>query len=245
VELAGRIVIITGASSGIGEATARMAADAGALVVLVARRADRLSRLVADLGGRHLAWPADLRDPDQVKHMVKAAAEHFGRLDVLVNNAGQGYHLPVEEVTLEDFRAVMELNVYGPLLAMQAAAPLMRRQGGGAIVNVSSGTVRMPSLAGVGAYAASKAALGALSAAARQELAGDGIAVSVVYPFVTATEFHASLRGGQLRVGPPSGGEGRAWNFQPDPPARVAEAIIGLIRSGEEEAVLVPGPNRS
>ena len=89
---------------------------------------------------------------------------------------------------------------------------------------------------GVGGYAATKAALGALSTAARNELAADGIAVSIVYPFVTATEFHTSLRAGQLRQRP----VGTAW-APPGPPERVAEAILGLVRSGEEEAVLIPG----
>ncbi len=207
-------------------------------MVLAARRAERLERLAEELGGRALAVPTDMRDPAQVRHMAEAALGHFGRLDVLVNNAGQGYHVPVEAVALADFQAVVELNVYGPLLAMQAVVPPMRRQGGGAIVNVSSGTLYMPSLAGVGAYAATKAALGALSAAARRELAADGITVSVVYPFVTATEFHRSLRGGELRLQAQPGAS--APSVQADPPERVADAIVGLVRSGEEEVVLVP-----
>lgn len=236
MQLDGRVVIVTGASSGIGQATARMAAALGCRLVLAARRADRLESLALELGGGALAVTTDMRDPAQVRSMVDVAAERFGRVDVLVNNAGQGYHVPVEAVKMDDFQAVVELNVYGPLVAMQAVVPLMRRQGEGAIVNVSSGTLRMPTLAGVGAYAATKAALGALSAAARKELAADGIVVSVVYPFVTATEFHKVLRGGQVRLRVPSTGQAP----QADPPERVAEAIIGLIQSGDEEAVLVP-----
>jgi NAD(P)-dependent dehydrogenase (short-subunit alcohol dehydrogenase family) len=236
MELDGSVAIVTGASSGIGEATARLAAAAGARLVLAARRTERLEALAGELPGEALVITTDMRDPAQVRRMVDAAAERYGRVDVLVNNAGQGYHVPVEVITLEDMQAVIELNVYGPLVAMQAVVPLMRRQGGGAIVNVSSGTVRMPRMQGVGGYAATKAALGALSTAARNELAADGIAVSIVYPFVTATEFHTSLRAGQLRQRP----VGTAW-APPGPPERVAEAILGLVRSGEEEAVLIPG----
>jgi short-subunit dehydrogenase len=227
MELAGRVVIITGASSGIGAATARLAASEGAKVVLVARRADRLDALSRELPGS-TAVRADLREPAEVHRMVQRALETHGRVDVLVNNAGQGLHLPIADVKLEDLHAVMQLNLYAPLVAMQAVLPAMRRQKAGAIVNVSSGTSRMV-LPGVGAYAATKAALNMLSLVARAELARDGIAVSVVYPSITKTEFQLSLRAG---------------SFDPSltPLAQsaesVAEAIVGVIRSGEAEVVL-------
>ncbi|MFI5259413.1 MAG: SDR family oxidoreductase [Candidatus Limnocylindrales bacterium] len=232
MELDGAVVIVTGASSGIGAATARQAAKRGAKLVLAARRADRIEKLAAELPDA-LAVTTDLRDPAQIVRLVDSAIERFGRVDVLVNNAGQGLHVPIEQVRLDHFVAITQLNVYAPLLAMQAVVPAMRRQGGGAIINVSSMTSRMV-LPGIGAYAASKAALNMLSQVARRELAPDGIVVSIVYPAVTATEFHQSLAAGGL-VG------GRSGAPQPHSAETVAEAILGLIRSGDEEALLTQG----
>lgn len=233
MELAGKIVLITGASSGIGEATARLVAELGALPVLAARRTHRLEALARGLPGA-LVVPTDMRDPEQVRRMVETTLEHHGRVDVLVNNAGQGLHVPLEHVSLEDFAAVTELNVYAPLVAMQAVIPAMRRQGGGAIVNISSGTTRTV-LPGLGAYAATKSALNMLSLVAREELAPDGIVVSLVYPWVTATEFSSSLRAGQVL------GSGR---LIPHTAEHVARAIVRAMRGGEAEIVLTPGPER-
>ncbi|NJC70872.1 SDR family NAD(P)-dependent oxidoreductase [Planosporangium thailandense] len=235
MEIAGKVVLVTGASSGIGAATARLAAEAGARLVLAARRTDRIEALAKELPDA-VAVTTDVTDPDQVRRAVRAGLDAYGRIDVLVNNAGQGLHLPLEQVAADDFRAIIELNVVAPLVVMQAVIPVMRAEGGGSIVNVSSGTTRGV-LPGVGAYAATKAGLNMLSAVARQELADDGIVVSTVYPFITATEFHDVLRAGRL-----ANGSGR-------PPAQSAEevaaAILGLLRSGDEEAVLVlPGFGR-
>src|SRR5450759_430952 len=173
MEIDGAVVIVTGASSGIGAATARLAAGRGAKVVLAARRVDRIKDLADDLPDA-LAVPTDLRDPAQIVSLVDATLDRFGCVNVLVNNAGQGLHVPIEQVRLDDLRAITELNVYGPLLAMQAVIPPMRRQGGGVIVNVSSMTSRMV-LPGVGGYSATKSALNMLSQVARRELASDGI----------------------------------------------------------------------
>ena len=229
MKIEGAVVIVTGASSGIGAATARLAAARGAKVVLAARRASRIEALAAMLPDS-LAVPTDLRDPAQVGRLVAATLGRFGRVDVLVNNAGQGLHVPLEQVRLDDLRSVTELNFYAPLLAMQAVIPAMRKQGGGAIVNVSSMTSRM-ALPGIGGYAATKSALNMLSQVARRELAADGIVVSVVYPSVTATEFHQSLASGG-RVG------GGGWTPEPHSADQVAEAILGLVDSGDEEALL-------
>ena len=232
MELDGAVVIVTGASSGIGAATARLAAGRGAKVVLAARRWDRIKDL-ADGMPDALAVLTDLRDPAQIVRLVDATLDRFGRVDVLVNNAGQGLHVPLEQVRLDHLRAITELNVYAPLLAMQAVIPPMRKQGGGAIVNVSSMTSRMV-LPGVGAYSATKAALNMLSQVARRELAADGIVVSIVYPAVTATEFHQSLAAGG-RVG------GGSWTPEPHSAESVAEAILGAIQSGDEEILLTQG----
>jgi NAD(P)-dependent dehydrogenase (short-subunit alcohol dehydrogenase family) len=233
VEIQGAVVVVTGASSGIGAAAARLAAARGARVVLAARRRERIEALAAELPDA-LAVPTDVTDVAQIRGMVDAAVDRYGRVDVLVNNAGQGLHVPVEAIDLDDLRAVFELNVVGALAALQAVVPVMRRQGGGSIVNVSSGTTLFtPS--GTGGYAATKAALNMLSAVARAELADDGIVVSTVYPFITATEFHRALRAGG---GVPAGA--RRPGMEPQTAEQVAETIIELVESGKEQAVLVP-----
>jgi NADP-dependent 3-hydroxy acid dehydrogenase YdfG len=237
MELAGKVVIITGASSGIGAATARLVHSLGATPVLAARRAERLEALARELPGA-LVQPTDMRNHDEIHRLVSTTLARLGRIDVLVNNAGQGLHVPVAQVGLDDFIAVTELNVYGPLLAMQAVIPIMRRQGGGAIVNVSSGTTRMV-LPGVGPYAATKSALNMLSLVAREEVAGDGIRVSVVYPSITATEFHQSLRAGQVTGKAKPGDTTRPT---PHSAEYVAQAIVRAIRTGEAEIVVPPGP---
>jgi NADP-dependent 3-hydroxy acid dehydrogenase YdfG len=233
MDIDGAVCIVTGASSGIGASTARLLAGRGARVVLAARRAERLEALAAELPGS-LAVVTDVTVPDQVQRLVHRTVETYGRVDVLVNNAGQGLHVPLEELDPDDLRAVFELNVIGPLMGMQAVLPIMRAGSGGAIVNVSSAT-SLRVFPGLGGYAATKAALNMLSQTAQREFAAAGVAVSVVYPRVTATEFHQRLRAGTLIGG--------ARGMTPDPPERVGEAIILAIHSGEAH-VLVADPPR-
>jgi short-subunit dehydrogenase len=121
---------------------------------------------------------------------------HFGTIDVLVNNAGQGLHVPLMEVDWDDSKAVWELNVMAPLALMQAVVTTMAAQGSGAIVNVSSVTSQRM-IPGLGAYSSTKSALNMLSQVGRAEFGGLGITVSVVYPALTVTEFHQSLRAGR------------------------------------------------
>jgi short-subunit dehydrogenase len=231
VEIAGKVVVVTGASAGIGAATARLVAAQGAHTVLAARRLDRIEALAAELGDS-IAVRTDMRDPDQIHRLVRRATEEFGGVDVLVNNAGQGTQGLLRDMPLADFAAITELNVYAPLIAMQAVVPSMVAHGGGSIVNVSSGTtLTVPPE--VGAYAATKAALNMLSKVARVELADDGIVVSTIYPFVTTTEFFDVLRAG--RTGMPD-----RPGLEPQTPEYVAEAILDLIRTGAAETVLVP-----
>ena len=125
---------------------------------------------------------------DDVKRMIRKVVEHFGRIDILVNNAGQGYDTPVEKTDIEVFRHIFDLDVVGPLAAMKEVIPIMRKQGGGAIVNVSSGTALMI-LPNNGPYSGLKKALAHISLTAREELEKDNIVVSVVYPFITLTDF--------------------------------------------------------
>jgi NAD(P)-dependent dehydrogenase (short-subunit alcohol dehydrogenase family) len=234
MDLNNSVVLVTGASSGIGAATAQAASRAGARVVLAARREDRIRQLAADLGDA-LAVRCDVSDAGQVSDAVRATMDKFGRLDVLVNNAGQGLAASIEETDPADFRAILDLNLTGPLITMQAVLPVMRAQGGGAIVNVSSGTV-FSVLPLSGAYAASKQGLAMLSATARLELAGTGIVVSTFYPFVTSTEFIDSIKAGKDAATQMMSDGG----LKAQPPELAADAIIDLIRSGAERADVVP-----
>src|ERR1700722_14719487 len=124
------VILITGASSGIGAATARAASRAGARVVLAARREERITQLADELDDA-FAIPCDVTDASQVAAAVAAAKERFGRVDVLVNNAGQGLQAYVSDINLDDFRAIIELNLVAPLRVTQAVLPLMRQQGEG------------------------------------------------------------------------------------------------------------------
>jgi short-subunit dehydrogenase len=230
MDITDRVVVITGASSGIGEATARLAHSRGARVVLAARRADRLAALADELPGA-VTVTADVTRPGDRQAIVDAALEHCGRVDVLVNNAGRGLHVPLAEVDPDDHAAIVELNVVAALAMMQAVLPAMRSQGGGAIVNISSGTTRRV-IPGAGAYAATKAALNMLSAVAREELAPDGIVVSTVLPTYTTSEFHDVLQAG-------AGG----WSREPawaDTVEHVAEEILRAVETGDAEIVLPP-----
>jgi NAD(P)-dependent dehydrogenase (short-subunit alcohol dehydrogenase family) len=233
LDLAGRVVLVTGASSGIGEATARELHRAGALPVLAARRADRLAALGDELGGA-LAVVTDVTDPAALRALVDAAVDRHGRVDGLVNNAGASFHGRLEDVDPAAYARLLELNVVSVVAATQAVLPVMRRAGGGRIVNVSSGTTTMVPR-GVGAYAASKAAVNMLSAVARAELADDGIAVSVVLPSITATEFG----GGMFRDGavPRPGMVAHSAAY-------VGRVVVRALRTGEERIDVPHGPEQ-
>lgn len=228
------VCIVTGASSGIGEATARLLASRGAKVVLAARRADRLDALARELPGS-IAVQTDVTVVEQVERLMTRTREAFGTVDVVVNNAGQGLHVPIEELMADDLRAVFELNVAAPLVVMQAALAMLRSGEGGAIVNVSSATA-LRAFPGLGGYAATKAALNMISRTARMEWASTGVTVSTVYPSVTATEFHDRLRAGHIVTGP--------WSVAPDPAELVATAILFAVQHGDEN-VLVADPPRA
>lgn len=193
-DLTGRVAIVTGASSGIGEATARLMARAGMRVALCARRKDRLEKLAAEIrsaGGQASVHPLDVTDATGLRWMVDEVAGQWGRIDVLVNNAGRGLAATFEQTTAEEFRALLELNVLAVFTATQAVLPVMRRQRRGHIINVSS-VVGRRGVPYRSAYSATKFALGGLSEALRVELTGTGIAVSLIYPIGTATEFHTA-----------------------------------------------------
>jgi NADP-dependent 3-hydroxy acid dehydrogenase YdfG len=163
-----KVVIVTGASAGIGLATARLIAKQGAKVALAARSHEKLQELSRGLPNS-FAIPTDMSDAVSVDRMLVATHEHFGRIDALINNAGRGIYGTLEKVEIASCRAVWTLNVEGPLIAMQKVIPLMRAQGGGNIVNISS-MVSKNYFPRIGAYASTKCALNALSLTARTEL---------------------------------------------------------------------------
>ena len=204
MQIEDRVFIVTGASSGIGLATAIALSGRGAKVALLSRSTDALETLARQLSGS-LPLSVDMTQFDHVREAVQVVHAHYGRIDGLVNNAGRGYAASVEEIDTALFEEIFHLNVLGPIVAMQAVIPLMRGQGGGSIVNINSGTAFM-TVPQYSVYSASKRALLGFSLTARAELEKDRIAVSEVYPFVTPTNF------GNNRMGNPAGG-GPAANY--------------------------------
>jgi NAD(P)-dependent dehydrogenase (short-subunit alcohol dehydrogenase family) len=231
MDIKNKVVIVTGASGGIGLAAAKELAGRGARVVVAARSADTLAKLTKELPNS-LAVPTDMTKLEEIRNLIEKTMEKYGRIDILVNNAGRGMYAPVENTNLNEYRDIMELNVYGPLLAMQEVIPVMRKQGGGTIVNVSS-MVSKNHFPGLGAYASTKYALNALSFTAREELAKDNIAVCVVHPKMTATNFGENALGSR----PDWNASGRPMP-QIDPPEKVAESIAKIIESGEVELMV-------
>jgi len=247
---AGRVAIVTGASSGIGAATARALAAAGAHVVLAARRTDRLQQLASSLSaiyGVHAdVVPTDTSRREQIDGLVAHTLERHRRIDILVNNAGVGLQGDVAVLPERELRYLFDVNLFAPQFAMQAVIPSMRKQSGGTIVNISSilAKVTLPSLGMVGSsagYTASKAALHAFSLAARMELARDGIHVVTVLPGVTRSEFNEQF----LLSAPPEPAAGHIPGQaakRPSgslmgitPPEHVARAILHGIERNQRE----------
>lgn len=227
-------ILITGASAGIGRASALALAAEGARLVLVARRADRLQELARAIEARGetaLAWPADVTVRADVEGAVAEAVRRFGRLDVIVNNAGAGFFASVEETTEDDLDRVLDLNLKGTFHGIQAALPVMRRQGAGHIVNVASTAGRRGSPY-LGAYCASKFAVVGLTESLRVELRGSGIDVTLVCPGATRTEFFdvARRRTPHHRglVGPVESAE------------HVAARIVDVVRQPRAEVIAQP-----
>jgi short-subunit dehydrogenase len=198
--LARKVVIITGASSGIGRATALALSRDSVDLVLVARRQELLRQLqqtVSSMGGVAVPLTLDLREPAHVETMVGRTLDQFGRIDVLINNAAVGFYGTVENTPPEVVREIFALNFSAPLLACQLAIPVMRAQGGGHIINVSSiaGKRGLP-LSGI--YCATKFALHGITESLRVELKDIGIHVSLVNPAATRTEFGDNVRLGDV-----------------------------------------------
>jgi NAD(P)-dependent dehydrogenase (short-subunit alcohol dehydrogenase family) len=187
--LADRVAIVTGASSGIGEAVAEVLAAAGAAAVLAARSADKLRQLadrIGRAGGTAHPHPADVTDEAAVEALFGATIERFGRLDILINNAGIADHTPTEALSLDRWRQVLDSNLTSAFLCARAAMPVMRRQGRGRIVNIGSLSARVPR-PDTAAYVASKFGLEGLTRSLALDGRAHGITASILHPGVVAT----------------------------------------------------------
>jgi len=229
-----KVVVVTGASSGIGRETALAFVRAGASVVLAARHESTL-REVANAISRTtgsesvLVVPTDVTKDEDVRRLIDLAIARFGRLDILVNNAGIGMRAAVADMPLDDVHYLMEVNFHGPLRCIQAVLPLMRKQRAGQIVNVGSVLSMVVSPCN-SAYCASKFALLALSDSLRLELHGSGVDVISVLPAYTDTSFFEHM----FRYGSPT----RMSPFKGQHPARVARAILRACAGRKRQVVL-------
>jgi NADP-dependent 3-hydroxy acid dehydrogenase YdfG len=225
---ANKIILITGASSGIGEATAKLLAKGGAAVVLGARRTDRLDRLVTEIeaaGGEARARALDISSREDTKAFVDAARAEFGRVDVIVNNAGVMPLSPMASLKVDEWDRMIDVNIRGVLHGIAAVLPIMNDQGSGQIINVSSigGHTVSPTAA---VYCATKFAVWAISDGLRQE--NDRIRVTVISPGVVETELADSISDEQGRE------EMKAFRRIAIPPDAIARAIAFAIEQPED-----------
>lgn len=209
MDLTDRVAVVTGASSGIGEATARALAREGCAVALAARREDRLRSVADDIDGRTLVVPTDVGDEADVEAMVEETREEFGGIDVLVNNAGVLLADPVADADRADFREQVEVNLLGTMNATHAALPGMLDSGGGHVVAVSSMNARYPAEGG-SAYTASKFGVNGFCRSLRKEMADEDVRVTIVMPGPVVTEMR----------------DWEGWDGRPLDPADVAESIV-------------------
>lgn len=194
-EIAGKVIVITGASSGLGEAAARLLAKEGASVVLGARRFDRLQSLVEVLtanGVKAAAAATDVTDPEQVRNLVELAVQKFGRIDVMINNAGVMPQAPLEQRRITEWDRTIDVNIKGVLYGIAAALPHMQRQKSGHFINVASvaGHKVGP---GTAVYSATKHAVRVLSEGLRQEVKPYNIRTTIISPGAVATELPNSV----------------------------------------------------
>jgi 3-oxoacyl-[acyl-carrier protein] reductase len=222
MNLNGKSAIVTGGTKGIGRAIAEALAREGAEVCISARHEDDVMRAVDEIGelgeGRVAGVVCDVRDYEEVRALVQYASDEFGGVDILINNAGVGLFGKVEELTPDDFRAVLETNLFGVFYCCHEAIPQMKKRGGGYIINISSlaGTNAHPQMA---AYNASKFGLNGFSEALMQEVRHDGIKVSYIMPGSVNTDF-----------GGDEASEEKSWQLQP---ADIARVVLDLLHADE------------
>ncbi len=197
----GKVVAITGASSGIGEATALLLAERGAKLVLGARRSDRLEALanrIAGAGGEAAYARTDVKRRDDLTGLVKLACERYGKLDVLVNNAGIGPVSPLDDLRVEDWEEMIDINIKGVLYGIAAALPVFRKQGFGHFVNTAStaGLITKPTMS---VYSGTKFAVRAISEGLRQE-AGDKLRVTIISPGFVQTNLADSMTNPEMKA---------------------------------------------
>jgi NADP-dependent 3-hydroxy acid dehydrogenase YdfG len=196
--IAGKVIVITGASSGLGEAAARLLASKGAKLVLAARRVERLEALAKELGGEVLVVATDVSKRSDVQALIAKAIEKFGRLDVLVNNAGLMPLSPLELSLVEDWERMIDINIKGVLYGIDAALPQMKKQKSGHFINVASvaGHKVRP---GSTVYSATKHAVRVISEGLRQEVKPYNIRTTIISPGLVATELHESVTDPEVR----------------------------------------------
>jgi len=233
-ELSGRVVVVTGASMGIGEAMARLFAEHGATVVMLSRDAGRAEAARARIGhtARTLALSCDVRNREEIDRVVSLTLHHYQRIDVWVNNAGHGLMDSVANVDMAALRETFDTNFFGTVACMQAALPVMKRQGSGTIINISSVAGHIP-LSFHAVYSATKFAMNGFGKAARVELQTAGINVLTVCPGYVRTDFSANaVKGTEAKTVRPSAVRGISVE-------RVARAVLrGYLRQKRE--VVVP-----
>ena len=234
MEIKNKVIIVTGASDGIGEAIAKKLAAAGAKVILAARSDEKLAALAHELPNS-VAVHADMTQQADIQNLIDRTMDIDGRIDILINNAGQGMYGAAESIDIDKYKHIMNLNVYGPLYAMQLAIPHMREQGGGMILNISSRVSKnyYPNLS---AYASTKYALNAISLTARDELKKDNIIVSVFHPKMTATSFGKNSMNADPATASAYAERARAAGMEVDTAEQVADKVLEQIKSEAPEA---------
>lgn len=222
--LVGQIAIVTGASSGIGAASARALAQAGATLVLVARRADRLTALAEEVGRGSAPFAADMADPDASQRLHDFVLDRFGCADILVNNAGMLHAAPIDAFDLDQLRPMIAINYEAVVRASTLFVRTMKAAGKGQIINISSigANITAP---GAGVYGGLKRALEAFTDCLRVELAGSGVKVGIIAPGTTNTEIFEDMKA----RGQPS------WDsfIPPMLPCDVAEAVLTIAQQSE------------
>ncbi|MEX2581830.1 MAG: SDR family oxidoreductase [Gemmatimonadota bacterium] len=220
LDLSGKAAVVTGASKGIGYAIAQSIAAGGADVMICSRSREEIEEAAARLdaadGGTVVGVPCDMRNAQDVERLIGAAVERFGRLDILINNAGVGGFAPVDQISLDTWHQVIETNLNGVFYACHAAIPHLREGGGGWIINIGSLAGKNP-FAGGAAYNASKFGLLGFSEAMMLDVRHDGIRVSCIMP--GSVETHFSGTGSQRS-------DGSDWKLQSDD---IAEMVIDLL----------------